>query len=54
MIVKASMDTGVCYGVKKCTEIVFRKGEGEGLTNLEAKMDALNPNKKLDLQISGI
>ena len=25
-IVKASMDTGACYGVKKCAEIVFRKG----------------------------
>ena len=22
-IVKASMDTGACYGVKKCAEIVF-------------------------------
>ena len=25
-IVKMSMDTGACYGVKKCAEIVFRKG----------------------------
>ena len=44
MIVKASMDTGACYGVKKCAEIVFRKGKmikGEG----EEKMDALDPNK---------
>ena len=48
MIVKASMDTGACYRVKKCAEIVFRKGKmikGEGLAVLEEKMDALNPNK---------
>ena len=48
MIVKASMDTGACYGVKKCGDIVFRKGKmikGEGLAVLEEKMDALDPNK---------
>ena len=47
-IVKASMDTEVCYEVKKCTEIVFRKGKmvkGEGLPVLEEKMKALNPEK---------
>ena len=47
-IVKASMDTGACYGVKKCAEIVFKKGKmikGEGLTVLEEKMEALDPNK---------
>ena len=47
-IVKASIDTGACYGVKKCTEIVFKKGKmikGEGLTVLEEKMKALDPNK---------
>ena len=27
IIVKASMDTGACYRVKKCAEIVFRKGK---------------------------
>ena len=27
MIMKASMDTGACYGVRKCSEIVFRKGK---------------------------
>ena len=48
MIVKASMDTGACYGVKKCAEIVFRRGKmikGEGLTVLEEKMEALDPDK---------
>ena len=47
-IVKASMDTGACYGVKKCAEIVFKKGKmikGEGLTVLEEKMKARDPNK---------
>ena len=45
---KASMDTGACYGVKKCAEIVFKKGKmikGEGLTILEEKMEVLDPNK---------
>ena len=48
MTVKASTDTGACYVVKKCAEIVFRKGKiikGEGLAVLEEKMDALDPNK---------
>ena len=48
MIVKARMDTGACYRVKKSAEIVFRKGKmikGEGLAVLEEKMDALDPNK---------
>ena len=47
-IVKARMDTGACYGVKKCAEIVFRKGnivKGEGLSVLEEKMKALDPEK---------
>ena len=48
MIVKASIDTGACYGVKKCAVIVFRKGKmmkGEGLVVLEEKIDVLDPNK---------
>ena len=48
MMVKASMDTGACYGVKKYAEIVFRKSKmikGEVLAVLEEKMDALDPNK---------
>ena len=47
MIVKDNMDTGGCYEVKKCTQIAFRKVnmiKREGLTVLEEKMDALNPN----------
>ena len=47
-IVKASMDTGACYGVKKCAEVVFRRGKmikGKGLTVLEEKKEALDPEK---------
>ena len=42
------MNTGACYGVKKCAEIIFRKGKmikGEGLAVLGEKMDALDSNK---------
>ena len=48
MIVKASMDTGACYGVKKCAEVVFRRDKmikGEGLTVLEEKIEASDPEK---------
>ena len=48
MIVKASMDTGACCRVKKCAEIVFRRGtmfKGQGLAVLEEKIEALEPNK---------
>ena len=47
MIVKASMDTGACHGVKKCAELVFRRGKmiKGGLTVLEEKMEALDPEK---------
>ena len=48
MIVKASVDTGACHGVKKCAEVVFRRGKmikGEGLTVLEENTEALDPEK---------
>ena len=48
MIVKASMDTEACSRVKKCGEIVLRKGnmtKGEGLLDLEKKMEALDLDK---------
>ena len=35
-IVKASHDTGVCYGVKKCTEIVFNRGRKVWMCLLKA------------------
>ena len=48
IIVKASMETEACYGVKKCTGIVFRKDKmikGERFTVSEDKMEALDPDK---------
>ena len=45
-IVLASEDTGAMYGVKKCAEIVYRRGKmvkGEGLDILEERMQALDP-----------
>ena len=40
VIVKSIMETGACYGVKKCAEHIFRKGKmikREGLAVLEEK-----------------
>ena len=42
------MNTGPCYGVKKCADIVFEKGKmikGEALAVLEERMEALGPNE---------
>ena len=42
------MDSGACYGVKKCTEIVFSKSKmikREGLVVFEEKTDSLDPGK---------
>ena len=47
MIVQASHDTGACYGVSKCAEIVFERGKmikGEGLQVLQEKMKTKNPD----------
>ena len=49
IIVKASMDTCACYGVKKCAEVIFKDGKmvkGEGLNVLEERMSVLDPEKK--------
>ena len=40
------MDTGACYGVKKCAEVIFKNGKmvkGEVLAVLEERMEALDP-----------
>ena len=47
-IVKASQNTGACYGVKKCAEIVFNRGrmvKAEGLDVLAERMKALDPKQ---------
>ena len=43
IIVRASDDTGAVYGVKKCAEIVFERGEiiKEGLVILDKKAERL-------------
>ena len=46
IIVKASHDTGACYGVTKCAEVVFEHGKmvkGEVFDVLDEKMNALDP-----------
>ena len=48
MIVKASMDTGACYGAKKCAKAVFKDGKmvkGEGLATFEERMKEKIQNK---------
>ena len=47
MIVQATMDTGACYGVKKCAEIVFRKSKmvlEKDWLYWKKEIDALNPS----------
>ena len=48
IIMPASDDTGAVYGVKKCPEIMFRRGKvtkGEGLTILQERAEVLDPEK---------
>ena len=48
-IVQASHDTGTCYGVAKCTEIIFEKGKmvkGEGLQVFQERMKTMDPDQK--------
>jgi len=55
-IVKASLDTGACYGVKKCAEIVFVRGKmvkAEGLDVLGEKMKALDPDQNENYKFLG-
>ena len=56
IIVKVSKDTGACYGVKKCTEIVFKKDKmvkGIGLAVLQEKMKALDPSRNENYKFLG-
>ena len=48
VIVQASHDTGACYGVSKCAEIVFERGKmvrGEGLEVLEERIRTTDPDE---------
>ena len=54
-IVKASQDTGVCYGVKKCAKIVFnsRRMVKVGLDVLAERMNALEPKQNKNYNFLG-
>ena len=48
VIVQASHDTGACYGISKCVEIVFKRGKmarGEELEILEERIKAIDPDE---------
>ena len=56
IIIKVSMDTCACYGVKKCAEIVFNKGKmvkGIRLAVLEEKMKTLDPSRNENYKFLG-
>jgi hypothetical protein len=47
-IVQASLDTGACYGVRKCAEVMFERGrmvKADGLRVLDEWMTALDPER---------
>ena len=57
IIVQTSHDTGACFGVTKCAEIVFERGKmvrGEGLQVLEERMDSMDPDKNEIYKFLGI
>ena len=57
IIVQASHSTGACYGVSKCTEIVFERGKmvrGEGLEVLEERMKTMDPDENEIYELLGI
>ena len=48
MTVQANNDTGACYGVAKCAEILFETGKmvkGEGLQVLNERIKTMDPDK---------
>ena len=57
MIVQASNDTGACYGVAKCAEIVFEKWKmvkGEGLQVLNKIMKTMDPEENEIYKFLGV
>ena len=57
IIVQASHDTGACYGVAKCAEIVFERGKmvrSEGLQVLEERMESMDPDENEIYKFLGI
>ena len=57
IIVQASHNTGACYRVAKCAEIVFEHGKmvrGEGLQVLEERMESVDPDENKIYKFLGI
>ena len=57
VIVQASHDTGACYGVSKCAEIVFERGKmvrGKRLEVLEERMKTMDPDENEIYKFLGI
>ena len=57
VIVQASHDTGACYGISKCVEIVFKRGKmarGEELEILEERIKAIDPDENEVYKFLGI
>ena len=56
-IVQANNDTGACYGVSKCAEIIFERGQrvkGEGLEVLHERMKTIDPDENMTYKFLGI
>ena len=56
-IVQASHDTGACYGIAKCAEIIFERGKmikGEGLEVMEERMKTMDPDENEIYKFLGI
>ena len=54
---QASHDTGTCYGVLKCAEIMFERGKmvrGEALEVLEERMKTMDPDNNEIFKFLGI
>ena len=57
VIGQASHDTGACYGISKCVEIVFKRGKmarGEELEILEERIKAIDPDENEVYKFLGI
>ena len=56
-IVQASNDTGACYEVSKCAEIIFERGQmvkGEGLEVLHERMKTIDPDENGTYKFLGV
>ena len=56
IIVQASHNTGACYGVSKCAEIIFEDGKmvREGLQVLEERIKTMDPDENEVYKFLGI